>query len=71
MNSLHKTSLCKTYEKKKQCPWGDNCIFAHGTAELRPLPKWFEKRFKNQKIGEASASGVSNESVEPMIPIYH
>jgi len=42
-SSLNKTDLCWEFMDKKACPWGDECIFAHGEKELRPLPKWFEK----------------------------
>jgi len=28
---------------KKPCPWGKDCIYAHGEKELRPIPDWFKK----------------------------
>ena len=33
-NSKYKMELCNNYIKGKTCPFGDNCHFAHGVAEL-------------------------------------
>lgn len=33
-NSKYKMELCNNYMKGKTCPFGDNCHFAHGAAEL-------------------------------------
>jgi hypothetical protein len=33
-NSKYKVELCNNYIKGKTCPFGDNCHFAHGVAEL-------------------------------------
>jgi len=30
----YKTELCRTYEEKTYCPYGDKCRFAHGKEEL-------------------------------------
>ncbi|XP_067935968.1 uncharacterized protein [Watersipora subatra] len=40
---LNKTSLCWSFVKNKKCSWGEECIYAHGRAELRPFPKWYGK----------------------------
>ena len=32
----YKTQLCKWHARRGGCKWGDGCVFAHGTAELRP-----------------------------------
>ena len=48
---LNKTSMCWTFINTKKCPWGDECIFAHGKKELRPMPKWFKRdQNSNQKV---------------------
>eukprot|EP00759_Apiculatamorpha_spiralis_P007918 PhF_6_TR14968/c7_g1_i1/m.23502 len=31
----YKTSLCRSYCLRKQCAFGDKCMFAHGECELR------------------------------------
>ena len=35
-DSREKTVLCDKYEQTGECPYGDNCTFAHGKNELRP-----------------------------------
>ncbi|CAM9772535.1 unnamed protein product [Choristocarpus tenellus] len=30
-----KTELCRNWEERKECPFGENCAFAHGTQELK------------------------------------
>ena len=36
---LHKTVICKDYDKPGGCPYGDRCSFAHGQLELRARPE--------------------------------
>lgn len=31
----YKTEICKNFEMKGKCKWGENCCFAHGKNELR------------------------------------
>jgi len=31
----YKTNLCRDFEQAGACPKGDQCVFAHGQAELR------------------------------------
>jgi len=31
----YKTEICKNFDLKGKCKWGENCCFAHGKAELR------------------------------------
>ena len=38
-NTLYKTEICRLFEDNGFCQFGDDCIFAHGSSELRPLPK--------------------------------
>lgn len=37
--SSYKTSLCKHYLETKICPYGNDCLFAHGQGELRRSQK--------------------------------
>lgn len=39
---LYKTNLCRTFSKTGDCPYGAKCQFAHGEAELRPVPPEFD-----------------------------
>ncbi|KAK1357473.1 Butyrate response factor 1 [Heracleum sosnowskyi] len=34
---MQKTELCNKWEEGGECPYGNNCRFAHGIAELRPV----------------------------------
>lgn len=34
---MQKTELCNKWEETGECPYGNNCRFAHGIAELRPV----------------------------------
>ncbi|CAA2978814.1 zinc finger CCCH domain-containing 14 [Olea europaea subsp. europaea] len=34
---MFKTELCNKWQESGECPYGDNCQFAHGIKELRPV----------------------------------
>lgn len=34
---MFKTELCNKWQETGECPYGDNCQFAHGVEELRPV----------------------------------
>lgn len=34
---MMKTELCNKWQETGACPYGDNCQFAHGIDELRPV----------------------------------
>ena len=34
LDPKYKTELCKTFEEKKMCPYGNSCRFAHGKSDL-------------------------------------
>lgn len=34
---MFKTELCNKWQQTGACPYGDQCQFAHGIAELRPV----------------------------------
>lgn len=34
---MFKTELCNKWQETGKCPYGDNCQFAHGITELRPV----------------------------------
>ncbi|PWA67971.1 hypothetical protein CTI12_AA313900 [Artemisia annua] len=34
---MSKTELCNKWQETGACPYGDNCHFAHGISELRPV----------------------------------
>jgi len=36
---LYKTELCRAYEERGQCRYGEKCQFAHGHADLRSLDR--------------------------------
>ena len=38
-SSRYKTELCRAYQDSGSCKYGDKCQFAHGTHELRALPR--------------------------------
>jgi len=39
VNPLRKTILCDKFQQNGECPYGDACDFAHGEADLLPVPK--------------------------------
>ncbi|KAL6191440.1 hypothetical protein ACLB2K_037831 [Fragaria x ananassa] len=41
-----KTELCNKWQESGACPYGDNCQFAHGVRELRPVMR--HPRYKTQ-----------------------
>jgi butyrate response factor len=41
-----KTELCNKWEETGACPYGDQCQFAHGVSELRPVIR--HPRYKTQ-----------------------
>ncbi|CAN8238489.1 unnamed protein product [Cochlearia groenlandica] len=41
-----KTELCNKWQETGDCPYGDNCQFAHGVGELRPVIR--HPRYKTQ-----------------------
>ncbi|CAO2165719.1 unnamed protein product [Urochloa humidicola] len=43
---MFKTELCNKWEETGACPYGDQCQFAHGVAELRPVIR--HPRYKTQ-----------------------
>jgi butyrate response factor len=43
---MFKTELCNKWEETGACPYGNQCQFAHGVAELRPVIR--HPRYKTQ-----------------------
>lgn len=43
---MFKTELCNKWEQTGTCPYGDNCQFAHGIEELRPVVR--HPRYKTE-----------------------
>lgn len=43
---MWKTELCNKWEETGSCPYGDNCQFAHGIKQLRPVIR--HPRYKTQ-----------------------
>ncbi|XP_010924639.1 zinc finger CCCH domain-containing protein 9 [Elaeis guineensis] len=43
---MFKTELCNKWEESGECPYGENCQFAHGITELRPVIR--HPRYKTQ-----------------------
>lgn len=51
--SAYKTSLCKTFRENKACPYGEECVFAHGESELR-LPPQAHPKYKTKLCNKFS-----------------
>ena len=34
-DDVYKTKMCRTYAVLGSCPYGDKCLFAHGTSDVR------------------------------------
>lgn len=50
-----KTELCNKWEETGTCPYGENCQFAHGVRELRPVMR--HPRYKTQLCRMVAAGG--------------
>ena len=47
----YKTTLCRSYLTGLECPYRENCIFAHGEAELRSETDNQTLKLANELIG--------------------
>ncbi|XP_015692918.1 zinc finger CCCH domain-containing protein 39-like isoform X1 [Oryza brachyantha] len=53
---MFKTELCNKWEETGACPYGDQCQFAHGVAELRPVIR--HPRYKTEVCRMVLSGGV-------------
>ncbi|GAB2300017.1 hypothetical protein Dimus_034060 [Dionaea muscipula] len=53
---MYKTELCNKWQETRACPYGDQCQFAHGLSELRPVLR--HPRYKTE-VCRMVVSGVS------------
>lgn len=51
----YKTELCRTYQDSGTCKYGEKCQFAHGTHELRTLPR--HPKYKTELCRTFHSSG--------------
>uniref|UniRef100_A0A1I8ECZ8 C3H1-type domain-containing protein n=1 Tax=Wuchereria bancrofti TaxID=6293 RepID=A0A1I8ECZ8_WUCBA len=51
--NAYKTSLCRSFRENNICPYGDECVFAHGEKELR-LPPQAHPKYKTQLCNKFS-----------------
>ena len=51
----YKTELCRTYQENGTCKYGEKCQFAHGTHELRTLPR--HPKYKTELCRTFHSSG--------------
>uniref|UniRef100_A0A915PWR5 C3H1-type domain-containing protein n=1 Tax=Setaria digitata TaxID=48799 RepID=A0A915PWR5_9BILA len=51
--NAYKTSLCRSFRDSKTCPYGEECVFAHGEEELR-LPPQAHPKYKTQLCNKFS-----------------
>lgn len=54
-SSRYKTELCRPYEESGHCKYGDKCQFAHGSDELRNLPR--HPKYKTERCRTFHTSG--------------
>ncbi|ORX95855.1 hypothetical protein K493DRAFT_166064, partial [Basidiobolus meristosporus CBS 931.73] len=52
----YKTEFCRSYEEKGECRYGLKCQFAHGSHELRQVPK--HPKYKTQMCRTFWESGA-------------
>ena len=55
MSNRYKTELCRPYQETGFCKYGEKCQFAHGTHELRVIPK--HPKFKTELCRTYHANG--------------
>jgi len=53
---MWKTELCNKWQETGTCPYDNNCQFAHGIGELRPVIR--HPRYKTQACRMVLAGGV-------------
>ncbi|KAL3986000.1 Zinc finger C-x8-C-x5-C-x3-H type (and similar) family protein [Acanthocheilonema viteae] len=51
--NAYKTSLCRSFRENNICPYGEECVFAHGEKELR-LPPQAHPKYKTQLCNKFS-----------------
>ncbi|CAG9540505.1 unnamed protein product [Cercopithifilaria johnstoni] len=51
--NAYKTSLCRSFRENNTCPYGEECVFAHGEKELR-LPPQAHPKYKTQLCNKFS-----------------
>ncbi|VDK70473.1 unnamed protein product [Litomosoides sigmodontis] len=51
--NAYKTSLCRSFRESSTCPYGKECVFAHGEKELR-LPPQAHPKYKTQLCNKFS-----------------
>ncbi|TMS36297.1 hypothetical protein L596_003494 [Steinernema carpocapsae] len=56
-DEAYKTALCNTFKADGDCPYGVNCRFAHGEAELR-LGSGTHPKYKTQLCNKFSVTGL-------------
>ena len=61
-NEFYKITLCKHWQQQGECPFGDNCHFAHGSEQLRSRPA--------QEAGAESGSTRVSRKVD-QVPIIN
>ncbi|KAI4355720.1 hypothetical protein L6164_004467 [Bauhinia variegata] len=64
---LLKTRLCHKWNMKRQCPYGNNCRFAHGLSEIRKLDGYSSAKHRvmltSTATTNASTAMVANDSL--------
>ncbi|RWS27778.1 hypothetical protein B4U80_10329 [Leptotrombidium deliense] len=55
-SSRYKTEICRQFEELGQCEYGERCLFAHGSYELRDLPNRHPKH-KTQECNAYAEQG--------------
>jgi hypothetical protein len=67
--NMYKTNLCRTFSRTGSCPYGPKCQFAHGEADLRPVPREAESpkdkdlAASSPMVAQALYAGANNKDV--------
>jgi len=75
-----KTKMCEFIQKKKKCPYGSKCHYAHKEEELRKSPCWFKDTCKKKNcpydhsdnivLPEVPPPVVKKPPIEPFIIVF-
>jgi len=72
----YKTRLCRNWQQTGKCPYGDTCVYAHGSKELRGEPENEAvvsslSKLAGQLIRHGGSAVASTQQMPPLRPLRY